>query len=150
MSLAGILELNGNYEGAISEYEYVLKQQPGSLIAANNLASMLADHRTDKASFERAQSLVAALRKTQVPQFKDTIGWVDYRMGDYKSALPFLQQAAAAMPDLALVHYHLGMGYLAGGQPAKAADEFKAALAKSPSNELAEEINTGLKKTATE
>ena len=48
MSMAAVQELNGDYEGAIKEYEFVLAQQPGSLIAANNLASMLADHRTDK------------------------------------------------------------------------------------------------------
>ena len=50
MSLAGIYELQSNYDGAIKEYEYVLAQQPGSMVAANNLASLLSDHRTDKAS----------------------------------------------------------------------------------------------------
>ena len=85
-----------NYDGAISEYQYVLTQQPGSLVAANNLASLLADHRTDKASLEQAQSLATSLRKSQVPQFKDTLGWVTYRQGDYKSAVPLLEQAVAA------------------------------------------------------
>ena len=59
-SAAGILELKGDYDGAISEYETALKLQPGSLVIINNLASMLADHRTDKASLDRAQSLAAS------------------------------------------------------------------------------------------
>jgi len=150
MSLAGLMELNKNYEGAISAYEYVLGQQPGSLIAANNLASMLADHRTDKASLEQARKLAESLRKTPVPQFKDTIGWIDYRLGDFKSAVPLLEEAAAALPDLAVVRYHLGMSYMAAGQTGKAADEFTAALTKNPSNELADIIKAELKKTASQ
>jgi hypothetical protein len=38
-----------DYEAAIAEYEILLKQDPGSLIVANNLASLLSDRRTDKA-----------------------------------------------------------------------------------------------------
>ena len=150
MSMAGIFELNQNYDGAISEYQYVLTQQPGSLIAANNLASMLADHRTDKASLDQAQTLAASLRRSPIPQFKDTLGWVDYRQGDYKAAIPLLEAAANALPDLPLIHYHLGMAYAASGQMAKATEQFKAALGKAPTDELAEKIKTGLKKTATE
>ena len=55
LMLAGTFEQKQDYEEAISEYEYLLKQQPGSMIIINNLASLLADHRTDKASLERAQ-----------------------------------------------------------------------------------------------
>ena len=55
MALAGAFERAEDYNAAISEYEYALAQQPGSLVAINNLASLLADHRTDKASLERAK-----------------------------------------------------------------------------------------------
>ena len=150
LALAGILELNEDYEAAISEYESMLTQQPGSLIVANNLASMLSDHRTDTASLERAQSLAASLRNSPVPQFKDTLGWVDYRRGDFKAAVPLLEQAAAALPDLATVHYHLGMGYVAMGQATRAAEEFKKALTKAPNSELEETIKAELRTTATQ
>ena len=86
LTLASVLEQKGDYEAAIAEYEVMLKQQPGSLIVANNLASLLSDHRTDKASLERAYSLAAMLRKSQIPSFKDTLGWIEYLRGDYKSA----------------------------------------------------------------
>lgn len=147
--LAGVLEVTGDYEGAIAEYEYLLTQQPGSIIVANNLASILTEHRSDKASLERAQSLVIMLRKSPVPQFKDTLGWVSYRVGDLKTAIPLLEDAAAAMPNVALVRYHLGVSYNAAGQAAKAAEEFKIALTKSPSSQLAETIKAELNKTAT-
>jgi len=150
MALAGVMELNRDYEAAISEYEYILSQQPGSMIAANNLASMLSNHRTDKASLERAKSLAASLRKSQVPQFEDTLGWINYRLGDFKAAVPLLEEAAAALPNMALIHYHLGMGYAATGQEAKAIQEFKTALTQSPDTELEQEIKAELKKTATQ
>ena len=150
LALAGILERKGDYEAAISEYQYMLAQQPGSLIAANNLASLLSDHRTDKTSLERAQSLVASLRNSPVPQFKDTLGWVSYRRGDFKAAVPLLEEAAAALPYQAVVHYHLGMGYVAMGQATRASEEFKKALTKTPNGELEETIKAGLRTTATQ
>ncbi len=61
--LAAGYELERNYDAAIAEYEALLKDQPGSMVAANNLASLLTDHRTDKASVDRAFALVSALQE---------------------------------------------------------------------------------------
>jgi cellulose synthase operon protein C len=134
LTSAGLQELKGDYEAAISEYEAMLKQQPGSMVVANNLASLLADHRTDKASLDRANELALILTKSQIPQFKDTLGWVAYRRSDYNTAIPLLEGAGAALPNNALVLYHLGMGYLATGQDAKAAEQFKKARELAPND----------------
>ena len=150
LSLAGLLELKGNYEGAISEYESLLKQQPGSLVVINNLASLLADHRTDKASLEQAESLAASLQGSQVAQFRDTLGWVYNRQGDFKASVPLLEEATASMPGAALVHYHLGMSYLGVGQLAKASDQFKQALSQTTDNDLQTKIKAALKTIATQ
>jgi tetratricopeptide (TPR) repeat protein len=147
-ALAGALELKGDHEAAIAEYEGLLKQEPGSLIAANNLASLLSDRRTDKASLERAYSVAAVLRKSQIPSFKDTLGWIDYLRGEYRSAIGLLEDAAAALPHSALVHYHLGMSYAATGQMAKALEKFKRALELEPDRALQEKINEAQKKAA--
>jgi tetratricopeptide (TPR) repeat protein len=120
------------------------------MIISNNLASMLADHRTDKASLDRAQTLAASLRKSQVPQFKDTLGWVNYRQGDLKAALPLLESAATELPNIALVHYHLGMSYLGIGQPAKASEQFKLALNRAPDIDLEAKIKAELKNIVTQ
>src|SRR5262249_8770923 len=103
LTLAGVLERKGDYEGAIAEYEELLKRDPGSMVVANNLASLLSDYRTDKASLDRAYSLIPILRKSQVPSFKDTVGWIYYQRGDYKSAVQLLEEAATALPDQAMV-----------------------------------------------
>src|SRR5262249_8141857 len=140
-ALAGILDLNGDYEGEIAEWERMLRSEPGSLIVINNLASLLADRRTDKASLDRAYSLALALRKSPAPQFKDTLGWVTYQHGDYKDALPLLEEAATALPGRAVVLYHLSMAYLAVGEPAKAAERLNAALKLAPDPELKGKID---------
>ena len=146
LTLAGVLEKKGDYEGAISQYEGMLDKQSGNLIAINNLASLLSDHRTDKASFDKAQALAASLRKSQVPQFKDTLGWISYREGDYRDAVSLMGEAAAALPRQAAIRYHLGMSYVAVGESAKAGEQFKKALELSPDPELAGLIRGALQK----
>jgi tetratricopeptide (TPR) repeat protein len=145
LNLAGLLEAKGDYEAAIAEYEAMLKDQPGSMIVANNLASLLADHRTDKASLDRAYTLATFLKNSQLPQFKDTLGWVTYQRGDYAAASSLLEAAVAALPNVALVHFHLGMTYLATGQQAKASEQFEKARNLAPNdNELKKKIDAAL------
>ena len=145
ITLAGLLEMKGDYEAAIAKYEAMLKDQPGSMVIVNNLASLLTDHRTDKASLERAHSLVLLLKNSQLSQFQDTIGWVDYQRGNYTSAKSFLERAVAKLPNIALVHYHLGMTYLATGQNAKALEQFKKAQDLAPNDtELKKKIDAAL------
>ena len=146
LSSAGLMELAGEVDAAIAEYEKILLSDPSSLVASNNLASLLADNRDDKASLSRAQALATALRKSPVPQFKDTIGWVSYRQGDYKAATPLLEEAAAALPGQPLIRYHLGMSYMAAGAPDKASEQFKLALDQAPNATLADKIRTAMKK----
>jgi cellulose synthase operon protein C len=147
--LADMHERKGDYEAAISEYESMLKKEPGSLVASNNLASMLADHRADKASLERAQALAVGLRKSPIPQFKDTLGWVSYQMGEFKTAVSLLEEAVAAVPDQPLIEYHLGMTYIAVGQNEKALEQLKLALNGATDGELKEKIQIALKKAGT-
>ena len=94
-------------------------------MAINNLVSLLLDYRSDKASLDRAFSLADALKNSNVPQFQDTLGWAQYRQGDFKDAIATLEAAAAKLPNLAAVHYHLGMSYAADGQPEKAAEQLQ-------------------------
>ena len=146
MILAGVFERKADYKSAISEYQSALDKEPGNLIAANNLASLLLDHRTDSASLKEAQSLAVFLRKSEIPQFKDTLGWASYQRGDYRSAVSLCEEASAALPDQAAVRYHLGMSYIATGQLSKASEQLKRALELASDTQLADQIRSALKK----
>ena len=147
LALAGILELKGDYEAAITGYEEMMKLDPGSLIAANNLASLLSEYRTDKTSIDRASSIAAVLRKSEVPSFKETLGWIDYLQGNYASATSLLEQAAAALPERPLIRYHLGMSYIGVAQLGKASEQFKKALELAPDKALEQKIRAAQRKT---
>jgi tetratricopeptide (TPR) repeat protein len=145
---ANILELKGDIEAAIEQYEILLKEQPGSLVIANNLASLLSEHRVDKASLQRAHTIAKRLAESQIPQFKDTLGWIKHLSGD-QTATSLLEEAAAELPKDPLVRYHLAMSYLAAGEIAKAKAELRQASDLiSPDQEdgaLAEKIRSALK-----
>jgi tetratricopeptide (TPR) repeat protein len=117
------------------------------MIISNNLASLLSDHRTDPASLERAHALAVGLRKSDIPQFKDTLGWVNYRRGEFKEALPLLEDAARSLPDAALIRYHLGMTYLSVGDQAKATEHLQRGLELSKADaETKAKIEAALQK----
>ena len=132
LAAAGLKIVTGDHNAAIAEYEAILKDQPNSAVAVNNLVSLMLDYRSDKASLDRAITLADALKAATLPQFQDTYGWALYRKGDYKGAISVLEGAVAKLPDLSAARYHLGMSYAAGGQADKAAEQLKKALDLEP------------------
>ncbi len=147
LAYAEVLELNGDIGAAITTYEGMLKSEPGSLIVVNNLASLLADHHDDQASLDRAAALAKSLDRSKAPQFKDTLGWIQSRRGEYNTAIPLLESAAAALPDNATVRYHLATTYLKAGDSAKASAELRkaAGLIGDDDKVLAAKIQAALK-----
>jgi Tfp pilus assembly protein PilF len=147
LGVAGIQEAKHDIEGAMGTYESMLKDDPTSMLIANNLASLLSDYRSDKESLERAYSFASILAKAQVPQFKDTLGWINHLRGDNVTALQMLEEAARELPKVALVQFHLGATYQAVGQPQKATEQFKKAaeLVIGQDDAVAQKIRAALK-----
>ncbi|WP_289069446.1 tetratricopeptide repeat protein [uncultured Aliiroseovarius sp.] len=140
---AGELEQAGDIDGAIAIYETVYGADSGNLIVANNLASLLADHRTDTESLERAFIVARRLRGTDVAPFQDTYGWIAYRLQNYDEALAHLEPAAAALQENATVQFHLAMTYAAMGRTDDALAQFdktRAMLDPDTSSEFAAKI----------
>lgn len=138
MTKAGIREAAGRIDDAISMYEQLLKERPNSDVLANNLASLLSDHRTDKASLNRAYDLAQRFRRSDVPQFRDTLGWASHRVGKYDEAVTAIEDAARQLTDLPVVRYHLGMSYLALNRKEAARKELEKALALGDGKNFAE------------
>jgi pentatricopeptide repeat protein len=146
LTSAQLLIRKGDIDGALAAYEAILKDQPNSLLAVNNLVSLLLDNRSDKPSIARATELADRLKNSSVPQFQDTYGWAQYKAGNTTDAVKILEAAVGKLPNLAALRYHLGMSYVAAGQATKAADQFKAALALEPDGtDLKDKIRTAMK-----
>jgi tetratricopeptide (TPR) repeat protein len=143
---AGLQILKGEPTAAISQYESILKDQPNSPIAINNLVSLILDNRSDKPSLDRANSLAESLKNSAVPQFQDTYGWSQFKRGDYKGAAATLEAALAKAPKVSALYYHLGMSYAALGEREKAVEQFKTALDLEPDGTpLKENIRSAMK-----
>jgi len=129
LTQAAIYELTGRYDEAIGLYEQLLKERPNADVVANNLASLLSDHRTDKASLNRAHDLAQRFKRSDIPQFKDTLGWTSYKLGKAEEAVQLIEDASKKMPELPVFRYHLGMSYLAINRKDAARKELEKALA---------------------
>ena len=126
--LAGVYELSDKFEDAMGAYREVLKIDPDNEVAANNLASLLTDHRGDAASLQQALKLADRFRESSNPAYIDTLGWIYYRSGEHGKALELLKRAVQKAPGAAIFHYHLGMAYRAAGDKALARQHLEAAL----------------------
>ena len=139
LSLAGIRERQQQYEEAITLYEGFLAKNPDNVIATNNLAALLADHRTDEASLNKAKELAGKLAESNQPALLDTLGWVHYRVGEYDKAAEVLSGVVEAAPDVPVFRYHLGMAYYKQGDNRAAKEILSKAVAAEMSYDGVEE-----------
>ena len=83
------------------------------------------------------------------PNVADTLGWVYYQKGAYKSAIDLFQEALKLgeknkSPEDATVHYHLGMAYESTDQPVLARQHFERVLKISPNYSSAGDVKKRL------
>jgi len=115
--LATTLTEQGQVDQAISEYEAILKKTPDAVLAANNLAALLADRKSDRQSLDRAFALTRNFERVAPnPVFLDTLGWVQFKLGHNDEAIRIMQQALAKAPDHPVLNYHLGVIYAKAGR----------------------------------
>jgi tetratricopeptide (TPR) repeat protein len=129
--LGVLYQSTGRANDAIALYEGLLAKDPRSTFAANNLAMLLVDSRSDAASLKRAQELAAQLAASSAASSEgviDTMGWVKYRSGDYRGAEALLQQAVDKARGNPEMHYHLGMAQLRAGEQESAVKNLEVAL----------------------
>lgn len=129
LARASVLERLAQFDEAIALYEGLLVDRPGAEVVINNLASLLSDYRTDKASHERAFQLAQRFRNSTVPQFRDTLGWAAYRVGRIEEAVILLKSAMDELPNLAVVHYHYGKAQVGANNNLLAREALERAVA---------------------
>ncbi|MBT8446617.1 MAG: tetratricopeptide repeat protein, partial [Gammaproteobacteria bacterium] len=105
---ASYLERVGKLDEAIGQYESMLERDPTSQLAANNLAMLLVEYKDDPEALSRARDLAAPLKTSDNAAYLDTVGWIEYKVGEIEQAVSFLKRAVDAAPDSAVLRYHLG------------------------------------------
>jgi tetratricopeptide (TPR) repeat protein len=128
LTIVGNLYLQKNdLDSARRCFQQALSVDPNFAIAEANLAWVYA---------QRGENLDVALglaqkARQQLPALEsiaDTLGWVQYKKGDYSSAKSLLQDCVKTAPQQANYHYHLGMVLLATGDHTRARAEIENAL----------------------
>ena len=79
------------------------------------------------------------------PNVADTLGWVLYQKGAYKSAIDSFRQGLALSekgrsPDNPTLHFHLGLAYQRDGQPVLARQQLERVLKLDPHYAKADDV----------
>lgn len=146
---ASFLEQDGDIDGAIAIYEDLYAQNSGALVIANNLASLLSTYRDDAESLERAWTVARRFSDTSFAPVQDTYGWILHRRGESEQALPYLESAAAALPDDPLAQYHLAQTYAALDRPDDALAQFQRTVAAAGPGDTRPQIETARREIQT-
>ncbi|HVA56057.1 MAG TPA: tetratricopeptide repeat protein [Gammaproteobacteria bacterium] len=88
----------GDALAAENSLRQILAEQPDNADALNALGYMLALHSTN---YQEARGYIekALLLKPDDPAIIDSMGWVEYRLGNYPQALSYLRKAYAQLAD---------------------------------------------------
>jgi tetratricopeptide (TPR) repeat protein len=122
------------YEECDTLYEEGLRLDPDNALLLNNYGYSLADRnmQIDRA-MEMAKKAVAA--QPDNTSYLDTIGWVHYRLGEYKEAEEYIKKAIEKGEANAVVHEHLGDVYYKMNDPERALEQWKIALKMDETNQ---------------
>ena len=150
-TLIGMLEdSRKNHDAAMENYRKALEKDPNAVIAANNLAWLIAV--TGKGNLDEAVRLAQGViqKYPNVAGFLDTLGWVYYKKNLHTAAVEQLRKAvslndadarkANAAPS-ASYHYHLGMALKGAGNREESRRELENAIRladKSPFEDIEE------------
>ena len=129
-----LLEKAGRTEAAISQLESLYRDRPQDGAIANALGFLLADHNRE---LGRADRLITAALKGEPdnPAILDSMGWLDYRRGQSREALPLLERAFRLAQD-GDIGAHWGEVLWSMGDKAKAREAWSRALIADPDNAL--------------
>jgi tetratricopeptide (TPR) repeat protein len=129
--LGMVLNSEGKIDAANKEYRKVLALSPKHPLAANNLASNLAD---GGGNLDEALKFAQVAREAapEDPSVGDTLGWVYYKKGLVDTAFPLIADAAGKVKNNAVIRYHHGMVLAKKGKNREAAAELKTALSLDP------------------
>ena len=118
----------GDFAGARTAYENLLKLAPDDANAMNNLANVLL-RLSDPAAIKMAEAALA--KAPGNANIIDTLGWVLLQNGQNERALQLLREARLRDPENPDIRYHLAEALARSNRKSEARDELQAALKSS-------------------
>ncbi|MFQ5770710.1 MAG: tetratricopeptide repeat protein, partial [bacterium] len=130
-TLAAAYDEMGEYEKSLEYYQKALQIDPDNATILNNYSYSLSE-RGER--LEEALEMVNKALEVEPENgaFLDTIGWVYYKLGDYKKALEYIKKSIAVRDESAEVLEHLGDIYEKLGQMDLAIQFWKKAMELEP------------------
>ncbi|MEZ5524594.1 MAG: tetratricopeptide repeat protein [Pseudomonadales bacterium] len=116
----------------------ILSQEPDNAMVLNALGYTLADRTT---RYEEALALISRANelKPNDPAITDSLGWAQFRMGNYEEAIRLLERAHADFPDHE-VAAHLGEALWTNGQQQRARQIWQEALERQPDSPILKRV----------
>jgi len=143
-----LYESKQDWTNAKAAYQKALDLKPDNPLASNNLAYVLLQ---TGGNVDIALSLAQTGRRgmPDSPNAADTLGWVFYQKGAYKSAIDLFQESIKLSeknksPDDPTVHYHLGLAYQKDDQPGLARQHLERVLKINPNYSAAGDVKKAL------
>lgn len=125
-----------DWTGAADAYQKALALKPENPQASHDLASVLLQS-GGNLDFALSLAQTARRRLPNSPAIADTLGWIYYQKGAYRSAVDSLREALrlgekTGAADNPTFHYHLGMAYAKSGETTLARQQLQQALKLDP------------------
>jgi tetratricopeptide (TPR) repeat protein len=139
--LAQVYEYVGDVNRAQQTYERALTVDPNFYLAQTNLARLYADH---GGPLDEALKLAQRAKVAQPddPNVNDALGWIYYKDGLYRSAVPVLEAAVAKSPQVGKFQFHLGMLRKLARLCAEAPTPCPACTSRRKHNTVARELHS--------
>jgi tetratricopeptide (TPR) repeat protein len=131
---AMLAEKRGDLGGLERDLRNIITREPDNATALNALGYTLADRTTRYAEAKQLVELAHQINPED-PAILDSLGWVNYRLGNLDDAERYLRQALAKFPDHE-VAAHLGEVLWARGKQSEARGIWGDALAQQPDSPI--------------
>jgi tetratricopeptide (TPR) repeat protein len=134
-----LMTVDGDAAAAAERYKRILKLEPANAVALNNLAYDIAV-REKKPGEALAMARKALSLSPREPTIMDTVGWIEFLIGNTAEANRLLVQAAKGAPANPEVRLHNAIVLQAQGARAAAAAELSEAVKLEPGLEARPEV----------
>jgi tetratricopeptide (TPR) repeat protein len=130
--LGNVEVTKGNRKAALENYRQVVAADPANAQGLNNYAYLLAEsggQLTEALKYAQKAKELSPLEA----EYSDTLGWILYREGLYRTAVSELERAVAVKGNNVISKYHLAMAYAKAGDLNRGRTTLNAALKLNPS-----------------